>query len=186
MVAGHRYGKHDVPQRKSSNPVKRLARSSASAIQTPESAIQAVRTLIQSALRQKKDDLMPKRSVSSDRVYKSRLPFAHATIAGDFMFVCCVGANLQGKCATGDARAQTQQCIDNIKALLEEAGAGLRDVVKCTVYVTDRAYWEPMNEVYFANFAEDPPHRVSCIVNGLGSPDCLVEIDATAYLGKAE
>ena len=31
---------------------------------------------------------------------------------------------------------------------------------------------------------EDPPHRVSCIVSGLGSPDCLVEIDATAYIGK--
>jgi 2-iminobutanoate/2-iminopropanoate deaminase len=41
-----------------------------------------------------------------------------------------------------------------------------------------------MNDVYFANFTDDPPHRVSCIVQGLGSPDCLVEIDATAYLGK--
>jgi enamine deaminase RidA (YjgF/YER057c/UK114 family) len=40
-----------------------------------------------------------------------------------------------------------------------------------------------MNEVYFANFARDPPHRVSCIVKGLGSPECLVEIDATVYLG---
>lgn len=127
---------------------------------------------------------MPKRSVSSDRVYKSRLPFAQATIAGDFMFVCCVGADLQGQYALGDARRQTQQCIDNIKALLEEAGAGLDDVVKCTVYVTDRAYWEPMNEVFFANFGEAAPHRVSCIVDGLGSPNCIVEIDATAYLGE--
>jgi len=56
-------------------------------------------------------------------------------------------------------------------------------VVKCIVYVTDRADWAPMNEVYFANFTIDPPHRVSCIVAGLGSPECLVEIDATAYLG---
>jgi len=127
---------------------------------------------------------MPKRSVSSARVYKSRLPFAQATIAGDFMFVCCVGADLQGQYALGDARRQTQQCIDNIKALLEEAGAGLADVVKCTVYVTDRAYWEPMNEVFFANFGDAAPHRVSCIVNGLGPPNCIVEIDATAYLGE--
>lgn len=126
---------------------------------------------------------MPKRIVSSDRVYRDSLPFAQATIAGDFMFVCCMGMDKKGKFALGDARRQTQQCIDNIRALLEEAGAGLEDVVKCTVYVSDRAYWEPMNEVYFANFAENPPHRVSCIVNGLGSPECLVEIDATAYLG---
>ncbi len=126
---------------------------------------------------------MPRRTISSNRIFRHDLPFAQATIAGDFMFVCCMGMDLKGEFAPGDARRQTQQCIDNIRALLEEAGAGLKDVVKCTVYVSDRAYWEPMNEVYFANFTENPPHRVSCIVNGLGSPECLVEIDATAYLG---
>ena len=128
---------------------------------------------------------MPKRAVSSPRVFKGKLPFAQATIAGGFMFVCCTGRDLEGRFATDDVRRQTQQCIDNIQALLREAGADLRDVVKCTVYVTDRANWAPMNEVYFKNFANDAPHRVSCIVSGLGSPDCLVEIDATAYLGEA-
>jgi enamine deaminase RidA (YjgF/YER057c/UK114 family) len=127
---------------------------------------------------------MPKRIVSSDRVRKSSLPFAQATIAGGFMFVCCVGTDRDGRFAIGDARKQTQQCLDNIRALIEEAGGTMKDIVKCTVYVTDRAYWQPMNDVYFENFTDDPPHRVSCIVQGLGSPDCLVEIDATAYLGK--
>ena len=126
---------------------------------------------------------MPKRAISSPKVAKSSRPFAQATLAGGFMFVCCTGRDLEGRFVLGDARAQTQQAIDNIRALIEEAGGTLKDVVKCTVYVTDRAHWEPMNEVYFANFAEDPPHRVSCIVQGLGSPDCLVEIDATAFLG---
>ena len=125
---------------------------------------------------------MPKRAVTSDRVYKGSLPFAQATIAGGFMFVCCVGRDHEGRFAIGDVRAQTQTCIDNIRALVEQAGGTLKDVVKCTVYVTDRADWQPMNEVYFANFAHDPPHRVSCIVAGLGAPECLVEIDATAYL----
>lgn len=125
---------------------------------------------------------MPKRAVSSPKVFKGSLPFAQATIAGGFMFVCCVGRDSEGRFPQG-VRAQTQQAIDNIRALLEEAGGSLRDVLKCTVYVTGREHWAPMNEVYFANFAEDPPHRVSCIVAGLGSPDCVVEIDATAYLG---
>lgn len=128
---------------------------------------------------------MPKRTVSSDRVYRSSLPFAQATIAGGFMFVCCVGCDREGRFVVGDVRAQTQQALDNIRALIEEAGGHMTDIVKCTVYVTDRAYWQPMNEVYFANFTDDPPHRVSCIVNGLGSPECLVEIDATAFLGDA-
>ena len=90
---------------------------------------------------------MPKRAVSSDRVYKSSLPFAQATIAGGFMFVCCVGCDRSGHFAIGDVRAQTQQALDNIRALIEEAGGAMTDVVKCTVYVTSRADWQPMNEV---------------------------------------
>lgn len=125
---------------------------------------------------------MPKRIVTSDRVFKGSLPFAQATIAGGFMFVCCVGVDRNGKVASGIA-AQTQQCLDNIRALIEDAGGTMRDVVKCTVYVTDRADWQPMNDVYFANFTDEPPHRVSCIVAGLGRPEYLVEIDATAYIG---
>lgn len=128
---------------------------------------------------------MPKSIITSDRVFKPLFPFAQATLAGGFLFACSTGRNLQGQFVVGDVRAQTQQAIENIRALVEQAGGSLRDVVKCTVYVTDRANWAPMNEVYFANFNEHPPHRVSCIVSGLGSPDCLVEIDATAFLGDA-
>ena len=127
---------------------------------------------------------MPKRAITSDKVFRGALPFAPATVAGGFMFVCCVGLDQSGHYAAGDVRKQTQQCLDNIRALIEEAGGTMRDIVKCTVYVTERANWQPMNEVFFENFTEDPPHRVSCIVSGLGSPECLVEIDATAYLGK--
>lgn len=129
---------------------------------------------------------MPKHVIASDRVFKGSLPFAQATLAGGFLFVCCTGRDRAGRFAAGDVRAQTQQAIDNIRALVEEAGGSLDDVVKCTVYVTDRADWAPMNEVYFANFGgTHPPHRVSCIVSGLGSPECLVEIDATAFVGGA-
>ncbi len=127
---------------------------------------------------------MPKRAIHSDKVFKGSLPFAQATVAGGFMFVACVGCDRTGKFVAGDVRAQTQACLDNIRALIEEAGGTMQDIVKCTVYITGREHWQPMNEVYFANFAKDPPHRVSCIVSGLGSPECLVEIDATAYLGK--
>ena len=76
---------------------------------------------------------MPKRAVTSDRVFKGSLPFAQATIANGFMFVCCVGRDRDGNFAIGDARAQTQQCIDNIRALIEEAGGTLRDVVKLSL-----------------------------------------------------
>lgn len=125
---------------------------------------------------------MPKTIVTSDRVFKGSLPFAQATIAGGFMFVCCTDGDRNGK-VEPDAKIQTQQCLDNIRALIEEAGGTMADIVKCTVYVTDRVHWQPMNDVYFANFTDNPPHRVSCIVAGLGRSEYLVEIDATAYLG---
>ena len=51
---------------------------------------------------------MPKRAIYSDKVFKGSLPFAQATIAGGFMFVCCVGRDRAGKFAVGDVRAQTQ------------------------------------------------------------------------------
>lgn len=127
---------------------------------------------------------MPKRAISSDKVFRPSLPFAQATIAGGFMFVCSTGRDRDGRFAIGDVRAQTMQTLENIRLLIEEAGGTLDDIVKCTVYVTDRANWAPMNEAYFEVMGKPAPHRVSCIVTGLGSPDCLVEIDATAYLGK--
>ena len=113
-------------------------------------------------------------------------PFSESSRLGRFIVLAGTRArDASGAIAAkGDVRAQTQACLDNIRALIEEAGGTMKDIVKCTVYVTDRAYWQPMNEVYFANFTEDPPHRVSCIVSGLGAPECLVEIDATAYLGE--
>src|SRR5262249_10944063 len=116
---------------------------------------------------------MPKRAVSSDRVHKSSLPFAQATIAGGFMFVCCVGCDRNGRLVIGDVRAQTQQALDTIRARTGGGGGTMADVVKCTFYATDRADGQPMNDVFFANFRSAPPHRVSCIVKGLGSPECL-------------
>src|SRR4029077_4518795 len=95
---------------------------------------------------------MPKRAVSSDRVYKSSLPFAQATVAGGFMFVCCVGCDRDGRLPVGDVRAPTPQDLDNIRPPIDADGGTMDDVVKCTVYVTDRADWQPMNEIYFANF----------------------------------
>src|SRR4051812_44424225 len=127
---------------------------------------------------------MPKRAITSDKVFKGSLPFAQATVAGGFMFVFCVGLDRAGKFAAGDVRAQTQMCLDNIRALIEGAGGTMRDIVKCTVYVTDRANGRRRNDFFSRISGEAPPHRVSCIVSGLGAPECLVEIDATAYLGK--
>ena len=57
----------------------------------------------------------------------------------------------------GDIRAQTKQALENIKALVEEAGGSLIDVAQTTVYLTDFANGAGMNEVYRTYFPVDPP-----------------------------
>ena len=61
---------------------------------------------------------MPKRSIAGNHVFKSSRPFAQATLAGGFMFTCCTGCDPEGRSVVDGVRAQTQQALDNIRALL--------------------------------------------------------------------
>ena len=127
---------------------------------------------------------MPKRAIYSDKVFKGSLPFAQATIAGGFMFVCCVGRDRAGKFAVGDVRAQTQACLDNIRALIEEAGGTMTRHRQMHGLCHRPRQLAADERRLFLEFRRRPAaprvlHRL-----GLGAPECLVEIDATAYLGK--
>ena len=82
----------------------------------------------------------------------------------------------------GDPAAQTRQSCENVKVLLEEAGGALSDVVKLTVYITDRAYREPVYAVIAEYFGPHAPASTGVIVDGLAAAEFLVEIDATAVL----
>jgi 2-iminobutanoate/2-iminopropanoate deaminase len=57
----------------------------------------------------------------------------------------------------GDIRAQTRQTLENVKAVLEEGGASLGDVMKVTVFLADIGDRDGMNEVYQEFFGEAPP-----------------------------
>lgn len=87
-----------------------------------------------------------------------------------------------GNIVAGGIVAETRQVLENLKAVLEEAGAGLKDVVKTTVYLSDLARFNEMNGVYAEFFSPPFPARatigVSALPKGVG-----VEIDAVAVLG---
>ena len=76
-------------------------------------------------------------------------PYSQAVKAGNFIYV---SGQLPINAKTGempdDIKDQTKQSLENIKAILEEAGAALENVVKSTVYLADMSYFGPMNEVY--------------------------------------
>ena len=91
--------------------------------------------------------------------------------------------DLDGKIVgIGDAAAQTENAMKCAKILLEEAGAKLEDVVKITIYITDRAYREPVYQVVGRWLKGVYPVSTGLIVQGLARPEYLMEIDIIAEI----
>lgn len=74
---------------------------------------------------------------------------------------------------------QTRQSLDNLKAILEEAGSGLENVVKTTCYLSDIANFKRFNAVYAEYFTANAPAR-SCFEVACLPQNALVEIEAVA------
>ncbi|NMM64554.1 RidA family protein [Clostridium sp. P21] len=85
-----------------------------------------------------------------------------------------------GKLVDGDIKKATERSLENIKALLEEAGTSFDKVVKTTVFVKDMGDFGAVNEVYAKYFTKDMPAR-SCVQVALPK-DALVEIEVIALV----
>ncbi len=98
-----------------------------------------------------------------------------------------VGQTLDGKTVgVGDAGAQADQAMRNVKQLLEEAGSKLDHVCKITVYITDRAYREPVYQTIGKWLKGVYPCSTGLIVNGLARPEWVMEIDVEAVVPEDE
>ncbi|WP_028911284.1 RidA family protein [Prevotella sp. MA2016] len=84
-----------------------------------------------------------------------------------------------GQFAEGGIKGQTRQSLTNVKAILEEAGTSLANVVKTTVFLADMADFADMNAVYAEFFAEPFPARSAVAVKTLPK-GALVEIEVIA------
>ena len=80
-----------------------------------------------------------------------------------------------------EIKAATKQALENVKAILEEAGSSLDKVIKCTVYLNDINDFAAFNEVYGEFFGENKPARSAFEVANLPK-DGLLEIEAIASL----
>ena len=78
--------------------------------------------------------------------------------------------------------AQTENAMKCVKILLEEAGARLEDMVKIMIYITDRAYREPVYRVVGKWLKGVYPVSTGLIVQGLAKPEYLMEIDIIAEI----
>lgn len=110
-------------------------------------------------------------------------PYAQGVKVGNLLFISGqLPINPKtGELLTGDIQAQTKQVIENLKAIIEEAGATLEDVVKTTVFLKDMNEFSLVNEVYGEYFKENPPARV-CVEIARLPKYAQVEIEAVVLV----
>lgn len=110
-------------------------------------------------------------------------PYSQAIKAGNILY--CSGqiplVPETGAIVEGDIKAQATQSLENVKAVLAEAGATFTNVVKTTVYIVDMADFGPVNEVYAEYFGDHKPAR-SCVAVKELPKGAKVEVEVLAVL----
>lgn len=122
-----------------------------------------------------------KKIISTENAPGAIGPYSQAVEANGFVFV---SGQLPIDPATGIfpencIKAQTEQSLKNISAILKEAGCSLNDVIKTTVFLSDINNFTAMNEIYAAYFKADCPARSAFEAANLPK-GALVEIEAIA------
>jgi 2-iminobutanoate/2-iminopropanoate deaminase len=113
-------------------------------------------------------------------------PYSHAIDDGTYVF--CSGQTpidpSTGRLRDGGVADQTDQCFDNLFAVLADGGLGPDDVVKVNVYLTDMDDFPEMNAAYAERFSAPPPARTTVGVAALPL-GARVEIELVARKGRA-
>ena len=131
--------------------------------------------------------------VISDKA-RPRGKYPHYKKVGDFIYVSGTSSRRKDNTFAGvevdemgttnlDIRAQTAAVLDNIDAILHEAGSSIKDVIDCTSFLVNMNDFGGYNEVYGQYFDYDGLTRTTVAVHQLPHPHLLIEIKAIAYVG---
>ncbi len=119
-------------------------------------------------------------TISTDKAPAAIGPYAQAIRVGDLLFTSGQIPLLpDGTLLGGDVRAQTEQVLSNLQAVLEAGGSSLAHVIKCTCFLADMNDFAAMNEIYGSFFSSEPPARSAVEVARLPK-DVRIEIEAIA------
>lgn len=123
---------------------------------------------------------MTKELINTNNAPEAIGPYSQGVIVGDFVYTSGqIPLNpVTGELVT-DIKLATKQSMENIKAILEEAGTSLNNVVKTSIFLKDLNDFEAVNEVYGTYFIENKPAR-SCVQVAKLPKDAVIEIEAIA------
>ncbi|MDD5373584.1 MAG: RidA family protein [Sulfurimonas sp.] len=118
--------------------------------------------------------------VQTNRAPSAIGPYSQAVVANGMVFTSGqIALTPEGVMLENDIVIQTKQVLQNLKAVLEEAGASMDSVIKTTIFLASMDDFAAVNEIYAEAFGSHKPSRSTVAVKTLPK-NALVEIDAIA------
>ncbi len=109
-------------------------------------------------------------------------PYSQAVVANGMVYTSGqIALTPSGVMLEADVKVQTKQVLQNLKAVLEEAGSSMNLVVKTTIFIDSMDDFNIINEIYEEAFGSHKPARATVAVKTLPK-NALVEIDAVALV----
>ena len=129
---------------------------------------------------------MTRRLISSGSSFEREIGYSRAVVDGDWVFVSgTTGFDYRSMTIADDLLAQTEQCMQNIKAALEQAGASVHDVVRVT-YILPKADEFPQCWPVLRKHFGDVRPAATMLSAGLADPRMRIEIEVTARRRRSD